>query len=84
MSSERSKEVHPLKAIRQELGLSQGGFADLLGVRPNTVSRWETGQREPEFTWQQVITLDEALAEKARRFCDYIEMPLAGSTAEGT
>ena len=81
--NESSKELHPLKAIRLELALSQGEFADLLGVRPNTVSRWETGRREPEFTMTQVIAIDAALKVKGKRICEYVETPPAGGTAEG-
>ena len=32
-----------LKAIRQELRLTQQEFADRLGVKKNTVSQWESG-----------------------------------------
>ena len=33
--------------IRAELGLSQQGLADLLGVTFQTVNRWENGHFEP-------------------------------------
>lgn len=33
-----------LKAIREQLNLNQAEFAEALGVRMNTVSRWELGQ----------------------------------------
>jgi transcriptional regulator with XRE-family HTH domain len=36
-----------LLAYRRERGLSQGKFADLLGVDPGTLSRWERGSRIP-------------------------------------
>ncbi len=36
-----------LKIIRRKLGLSQGGFAQLLGVRTNTYARWERGDLVP-------------------------------------
>jgi DNA-binding transcriptional regulator YiaG len=32
-----------LRQIRQQLGLSQGRFARLLGTSQNTLSRWECG-----------------------------------------
>jgi transcriptional regulator with XRE-family HTH domain len=31
---------------RKRLKLTQEGLADLLGVRQNTVARWERGERE--------------------------------------
>jgi len=36
-----------LSVIRRKLGLSQGGFAQLLGVRTNTYARWERGDLVP-------------------------------------
>ena len=36
-----------LRIIRRKLGLSQGRFAQLLGVRTNTVARWERGDLVP-------------------------------------
>lgn len=39
-------EVHPLKVFRQSRGLSQGQLADLLRVKRETVSRWESGARK--------------------------------------
>jgi DNA-binding transcriptional regulator YiaG len=32
--------------IRQRLGLTQEAFAEAIGVIPNTVSRWERGERD--------------------------------------
>ncbi len=36
-----------LSIIRRKLGLSQGKFAQLLGVRTNTYARWERGDLVP-------------------------------------
>ena len=36
-----------IRREREELGLTQGELADLLGVALDTVSRWEIGQRIP-------------------------------------
>jgi transcriptional regulator with XRE-family HTH domain len=33
-----------LRAIRRELGLTQAALAEAVGVRPNTVARWERGE----------------------------------------
>lgn len=35
-----------LRAIRERLAVNQATLADLLGVYPFTVSRWETGRRK--------------------------------------
>jgi putative transcriptional regulator len=34
--------------IRHEMGLSQAGFADLLGVSHRTIQNWEVLRREPD------------------------------------
>ena len=33
-----------LRAIRQELSLTQAALAEAIGVRSNTVARWERGE----------------------------------------
>lgn len=40
----------PVKQLRQLLGMSQLQFANLLGVYPSTVSRWEQGKSSPQFS----------------------------------
>ncbi len=37
-----------LRTIRETKGLSIATIAGLMGVAENTVSRWETGTREPD------------------------------------
>lgn len=83
MSSEPTREVHPLKAMRKDLGLTQKGLGDLLDVYSNTVGRWERGEREPEFSYAQVVRLDLELAKIGRRISDYVKAPPAGGTAGG-
>jgi putative transcriptional regulator len=43
-----SVEVPDVKAIRQELRLSQDQFASLLGISAGTLRNWEQGRRVPE------------------------------------
>ena len=38
---------HAIRRIRDGLGLTQGQLAELLGVHPLTVSKWERGLLEP-------------------------------------
>ena len=38
------KQGTDIKAVRGRLGLTQKALADALGVRPNTVARWERGE----------------------------------------
>lgn len=73
LSQEGKQEVHPLKLIRQALGLSQPDFADLVGVRAMTVSRWETGLREVGWDVHQAAQVDLALAKIGKRISDFVE-----------
>jgi DNA-binding transcriptional regulator YiaG len=66
-------EVHPLKLIRQALGLSQPDFAEMLDVRPMTVSNWETGRRHLGWDLQQAAKVDSALAKIGKRISDFVE-----------
>lgn len=83
MSSEPTKEEHPLRTMRKDLGLTQKGLGDLLDVYTNTVGRWERGEREPELSYSQVVKLDLELAKIGRRISDYVKAPPAGETAGG-
>jgi transcriptional regulator with XRE-family HTH domain len=60
---EENKIESPLKTLRELLGFTQLQFANLLGLSPNTVSRWERGEGKPTFTPGQWKKL---LAEMAR------------------
>lgn len=44
-----------LREERKRLGLSQGKFADLLGIHRNTQARYERGEREPDTAYLQAI-----------------------------
>src|SRR5262245_41311927 len=41
--------------LRQELGLTQGGLAECIGVSRETVNRWETGKHPPEGAGLRVL-----------------------------
>jgi len=38
-----------LKELREEKGLSQEQLAKEIDFKPNTISNWERGTREPDF-----------------------------------
>ena len=40
-------DAETVRALRQHLGLNQAGMAEVLGVRQQTISEWETGAYEP-------------------------------------
>jgi DNA-binding transcriptional regulator YiaG len=44
-----------LRRMRKRLRLSQAGFAALVGVAPNTVARWERGERGMRPTTARLI-----------------------------
>jgi molybdopterin-binding protein len=52
------------KSTRNRLGLSQQQFADLLGVHPMTISKWERGVLEPNEHQRGLL---RALSEAAER-----------------
>src|SRR5262245_18008659 len=51
-----------VRALREQLGLSQRELADELGVRQQTVSEWETGAYRPRGASLRVLRL---VAERA-------------------
>lgn len=73
IDNEDVREVHPLKLIRQALGLSQPDFAEMLSVRPMTVSNWETGRRHLGWDLEQAAKVDSALAKIGKRISDFVE-----------
>jgi transcriptional regulator with XRE-family HTH domain len=72
LGEEGKQEVNALKLIREALGLSQPEFADLVGVRAMTVSRWETGTRHVGWDVEQTAEVDAALAAIGKRISDFV------------
>ncbi|WP_013320992.1 helix-turn-helix transcriptional regulator [Gloeothece verrucosa] len=58
-----------LKDVRNLLGLTQESFAQALGVKRETVSRWENGKDDPEFL-EPAVKLYKLLQEINRSFED--------------
>jgi len=46
---------HAIKELRLKMQLSQEDFAHLLGVKLQTVSRWELGKNQPRFEARRKI-----------------------------
>ncbi|GHH32107.1 helix-turn-helix domain-containing protein [Lentzea cavernae] len=70
-----------LAARRMAMGYSQESFAELLGVTPGTVGRWEQGRSKPE-VWLQP-RLRKALTLSVQELVDLLN-PQAESTAADT
>ena len=66
-----SREFHfpklEVKAIRARLGVSQDGFAMLIGVSKRTVENWEQGRRAPAGTARSLLRIMAADPEHALR-----------------
>ncbi|KJH71219.1 helix-turn-helix domain-containing protein [Aliterella atlantica] len=56
----------PLKALREELDMSQEEFGRQIGTSARTVSRWEAGDSVPTFTIIQMKALDRLLRFKGK------------------
>ena len=54
-----------VKAIREQLGVSQDQFAMILGVSRRTVENWEQGYRHPTGTARSLLKILEADPEHA-------------------
>ena len=53
-----------VKALRKSMRASQPAFAEMIGVSPITVSRWENGQNEPgDLAWARILAI-QAEAEQ--------------------
>lgn len=45
------------RALRATMGFTQEGWAKVMGVRPRTISRWETTGRIPEAARRLMLML---------------------------
>ena len=46
-----------IQRVREQLGVSQAVFADLLGASPSTVRAWERGARQPSEMARRLLEL---------------------------
>jgi transcriptional regulator with XRE-family HTH domain len=65
-------DKHPLKAWRDDNQLSQEAAADLLRVKPMTVSRWERGSHLPNKKhWPRI---EEATGIAPSKLVDHVKV----------
>lgn len=56
-----------IKELRKEIGTTQAGLADLVGVSTRTVESWESNRSEPNKSAKKLLTLlmqDKSFASK--------------------
>ncbi|WP_454907287.1 helix-turn-helix domain-containing protein [Variovorax gossypii] len=67
MGAGKTRKVYtPVVAARENAGLSQAGFAQLLGVSVRTLQQWEQGRREPTGAAKTLIAIAEKMPEALR------------------
>lgn len=59
-------EVPDVKAIREELGLSQQAFASAYHIPLATLKGWEQGRRQPDATASAYLSVIARLPDQAR------------------
>jgi putative transcriptional regulator len=69
-----------VKATREALGLNQPLFAQLMGVHPITVSKWERGVTEPT-PYQQAFFHEFQIAANNKEIHDTLKGVLIGAGA---
>ena len=57
-----------IRSHRQNIGMTQKQLAESVGVTDVTISRWESGQRDP--VWYQFVKLCEVLGINPLDFMD--------------
>lgn len=56
-------KLSPIVAARNASGLSQAGFAAMLGVSVRTLQEWEQGRRQPSGAAKTLLRIAEAHPE---------------------
>ncbi|MCL2070608.1 MAG: helix-turn-helix domain-containing protein [Oscillospiraceae bacterium] len=57
-----------IRRIRDNLNMSQGFFADVIGVSKKTVESWEYGRGRPSGAASRVLSIAESDPEALRRY----------------
>lgn len=63
------------KAIRELLGITQEGFADLMGVSVYTLRGWEQGRRKPEGAAKVLLRMAGQEPETVARLARPLHVP---------
>ena len=63
----RTRDLGVVHRIRRRLRLSQARFAELVGVAPNTVARWERGEMTMQRAMDHLVRLVVAQLEADRQ-----------------
>ena len=64
--------------LRQELGLSRGHMAALLGVRKDHLRRWEKGTRHPSASAQKLVWMLDTLHTQPEKLQDALSIATWG------
>ncbi len=62
----RTVEVPDVRAIREELGLSQQDFASVYRIPLATLKGWEQGRRQPDATASAYLSVIAGMPEATR------------------
>ena len=57
-----------LRELRERKGWTQEQLADKIGVKREAIARWESGSREPR--WSYVLTLADVLSATCQDFAE--------------
>ena len=63
-----------LKEMREKKGLSQKELAEITGLSPRTISRYEAGDTQPDQGKMRLlldVLKENGQSEKAKKFCPY-------------
>ena len=63
-----------LRELRELAGFTQAELAKLIGVGQNSVSRWERGDQEPQ--WSACVALSAAIGVPLRAFGEKVGTPI--------
>ena len=65
-----------LREVRNKTNLTLSSYSRMIGIPPNTLSRYETGKREPKLeTWEKLANLWEVSVPYLQGYVDeYIDI----------
>ncbi|MGJ7498259.1 helix-turn-helix domain-containing protein [Variovorax sp. RT4R15] len=76
MGAGKTRKVYtPVVAARESAGLSQAGFAELLGVSVRTLQQWEQGRREPTGAAKALVMIAAKMPEALKAIDPNFKVP---------